>query len=114
MNKRSWFLKSALVATVMVAAATVSAAPASAASTAHCSSLGLDRVSLFPNQDYIVGSCTPANPRAGAQMKFTVTCHVTGDRDVYVTLNYGQSFRADTGCGGWGAQSLTYNPTYVG
>jgi hypothetical protein len=47
-------------------------------------------------------------------MKFTVTCHVTGDRDVYVTLDYGKSFRADTGCGGWGAQSLTYNPTYVG
>ncbi|WP_432733103.1 hypothetical protein [Microbacterium sp. MM2322] len=47
-------------------------------------------------------------------MKFTVTCHVTGDRDVYVTLNYGQSFRADTGCGGWGAQSVNYNPTYVG
>jgi hypothetical protein len=61
-----------------------------------------------------VGSCTPASPRAGAQMKFTVTCHVTGDRDVYVTLDYGKSFRVDTGCGGWGAQSLTYNPTYVG
>jgi len=113
-NIRSLISKTAIAATIIAAGALLTAAPASAASTAHCSSLGLDRVSVFPNQDYIVGSCTPANPRSGAQMQFIVTCHVTGVRNVYVTLNYGASFRADTGCGGWGAQSVTYSPTYVG
>lgn len=106
--------KAALAVVIVAAGSLMTAAPASAAGTAHCSSLGLDRVSVFPNQDYIVGSCTPANPRAGAQMKFMVECHVTGPRNVYVTLNHGASFRADTGCGGWGAQSVNYNPTYVG
>lgn len=96
------------LAPVGVVAASV---PANAANLGSCSSLTLDRVSYFPNHDYVVGSCTPPNKGPGAKLRLRVECHVTGWRDVYVTLNYGASFRADTGCGGWGARQVTYSPT---
>lgn len=87
-----------------------SAAPAAAANLGSCSSLGIDRVSFFPNHDYIVGSCTPPNKGPGAQLKLRIECHVIGWRNKYVTLNYGASFRVDSGCGGWGARQVTYSP----
>jgi hypothetical protein len=87
------------------------AAPASAGNLAHCSSLTVDRVSYFPNHDYIVGSCVPPNKGPGAQLRLRIECHVTGWRNKYVTLNYGMSFRVDSGCGGWGVRQVTYSPT---
>lgn len=87
------------------------ASPASAGNLASCSSLYLDRVSYFPTHDYVVGSCVPPNKGPGARLMLRVECHVTGWRNVYVTLNYGASFRVDSGCGGWGARQVTYSPT---
>jgi hypothetical protein len=98
-------------ATVALAAACIltpigivgSAAPAAAGNIGSCTSLAVDR-------NYIVGSCTPPNVRPGAQLKLRIECHVTGWRTKYVTLNYGGSFRVDSGCGFWGVRSVTYSP----
>lgn len=81
-----------------------SAAPAAAGNIGSCSSLGIT------DRNYIVGSCTPPNARPGAQLKLRIECHVTGWRDKYVTLNYGASFRVDSGCGFWGTRYVTYSP----
>lgn len=87
---------------------------AKAAGTAHCSSLSTYRSSLFSGRTYIEGSCRPAHPRPGARIKLRVECHVTGWRNIYVTLHQGRSFRVDSRCGGWGARDVTYSPSWVG
>ncbi|MFS0853381.1 hypothetical protein [Microbacterium sp. 179-I 3D4 NHS] len=82
-------------------------------SNASCSSLYLTGVL---SNGTIVGSCRPANPRAGARIKLTVTCNYIAPyrHDVYVTLHHGGSFRVNSGCLGFGTWNLTYSRTWVG
>jgi hypothetical protein len=83
------------------------------ANKASCSSLYL--TGTWTNE-FIVGSCRPANARAGARIKLSVTCNYLWPfrNHVYVTLHHGGSFRVRSGCYNLGAWDLSYSRTWVG